>query len=63
MRITCPEYVGLTKSEAVRRINSEGNTYRIVREDGEKFPIITDVRLDRVNLEIDKGIVTAAYLS
>jgi len=39
-----------------------GLRFRIVR-DGSNFPIVTeDLRFDRLNIEIDNGIITKAYI-
>ena len=36
--------------------------HRVVREDIHNYVITCDLRFDRVNLEIDEGVVTNAYI-
>ena len=39
----------------------EGKEYRVVREDTTNFAITDDLHLDRLNLEVDNGIITNIY--
>lgn len=50
--------IGKKLEEAVTDIKGNGLTPRIVREDNKNHIITMDLRMDRVNLEVDKGIVT-----
>ncbi|MFM1777806.1 MAG: Peptidase inhibitor family [Actinomycetota bacterium] len=55
------EVIGMSEAEAIETIagiSSEPLTSRIVRRDEESFMVTMDYRLDRINLEIDSGIVT-----
>ena len=54
--------VGKTEAEAISLITGKGVglIYRVVKRDGESFVITMDYRTDRINLEIEKDIVTAA---
>ena len=54
--------IGKTEQEAIEMINNKGGqiTYRIVKRDSESFPVTMDYRMDRINLEIEKGIITSA---
>lgn len=54
--------VGKTEAEAISMIESKGGqvSYRIVKRDGESFPVTMDYRMDRVNLEIENGVITNA---
>ena len=59
------EVIGMSEAEAIETIagiSSEALTSRIVRRDEESFMITMDYRLDRINLEIDDGIVTTTYV-
>ena len=59
------EVIGMTEPEAISLIegvSSEKLTARVVRRDDENFVITMDYRLDRINLEIDGGLVTKAYV-
>lgn len=59
--ITADTYIGLTEEEAVARAEKVNVTFRIVRRDGESFPITMDYSADRMNFEIDDGRVTKAF--
>lgn len=55
------EVIGMSQAEAIETIagiSSEPLTSRIVRQDDESFIVTMDYRPDRINLEIDDGIVT-----
>ena len=56
------EVIGKSEQEAIQSINNMGGqvTYRIVKRDGESFPVTMDYRMDRINLEIENGIITSA---
>ena len=54
--------IGLTEKGAVRKINAAGLKARVRRRDGKSFIGTCDHRMDRVNLEIDKGRVTKARI-
>ena len=59
------EVIGMSEAEAIETIagiSSESLTPRIVRRDDENFIVTMDYRLDRINLEIDDGIVTTTYV-
>ena len=59
------EVIGMTEAEAIATIegvSSEQLTYRVIRRDGENYPMTMDYRLDRINLEIDNGVVTKASI-
>ncbi|MGJ8725072.1 MAG: hypothetical protein ACSHYB_10990 [Roseibacillus sp.] len=55
-------YLGLTKKEAVVKAREMGLRSRIVRDEFERFPMTKDLRADRINFEIDKGLVTVAKM-
>ena len=55
------EVIGMTEEDAIQTIegiSSEQLTARIVRRDDENYPMTMDYRINRINLEIDNGIVT-----
>jgi hypothetical protein len=59
------EVIGMSETQAIETIagiSSEPLTSRIVRRDEESFIITMDYRPDRINLEIDNGIVTATSI-
>lgn len=55
-------YLGKTLKEVEKLLASEGKHGRVMRLDGKVFFGTCNYRLDRVNLEIDNGIVTNAWL-
>jgi hypothetical protein len=50
--------IGMKKAAAIDCVNSLAATHRIAQEDGESFALTKDYRMDRVDLTINKGIVT-----
>lgn len=57
------DYVGLSEAGAQARANERGfATTRTVRIDDEVFVGTADFRTDRLNLEIDDGLVTSASI-
>ena len=59
------EVIGMSEEDAIQTIegiSSEQLTSRVVRRDDENYAITMDYRLDRINLEIDNGIVTKTYI-
>lgn len=55
-------YVGSSLREAIDAAESEGRVWRLAREDDEEFALTMDYRPDRVNFEVDAGIVTSAWM-
>jgi len=58
--VTVDGYVGLTEPKAVQRAKDRNEPYRIVRRDDKTSAITLDLQPNRVNFEIDDGIVTKA---
>lgn len=56
------DYVGRSQASATTLATSLGLVVRVTRIDDEYFPGTDDYRLDRVNFEIDNGVVTKATL-
>ena len=55
------EVIGMTEEQAIQTIegiSSEQLAYRVVRRDDEYYPMTMDYRINRINLEIDDGLVT-----
>jgi len=57
-----PDVVGLTEAEATAVAEQLGYTVRVVARDGEAYMVTRDLRWDRVNLVIEAGVVTDAYM-
>lgn len=55
--------VGLPISEATNYVESfDGRSVRIVREDSESYAVTMDYSVTRINIEVDKGIVSKAFV-
>jgi hypothetical protein len=50
--------VGMKKDEAISCISSMQGIHRIAQEDGQDFALTRDYRIERVDLTINKGVVT-----
>jgi len=55
-------YVGRTTRAAIAEAEAAGVPWRITREDDEWFIVTMDFSPNRMNLEIDDGVVTRATL-
>ena len=55
------EYNGLTEEQLEAYCKANHVEYRVIREDDADFAGWNDNDLTRVNVEIDKGIVTDFY--
>ena len=55
-------FLGLSKSAAQAKAEQLGLGSRVVREDSERFILTRDLRKNRINFEIDKGLVTSAKI-
>ncbi len=56
------DYVGLSEADGRALAGSRVLEVRITRRDDEQFPGTADFRRDRINFELDNGIVTVASL-
>ena len=55
------EVIGMTEEQAIQTIEGISNeqlAYRVVRRDDEYYQMTMDYRINRINLEIDDGLVT-----
>lgn len=52
--------VGMTEADATALVEGAGLTVRVVSRDGQALAVTEDYRVDRVNLTIEDGTVTAA---
>ena len=50
--------IGLTKEEGTKLCLDNDYKVRITREDSSNYVITMDLRFDRINLELDNGIIT-----
>lgn len=58
--------IGMTEAEATQTIegvSSEQLSFRIARRDSEFYALTLDYRPNRINLEIDNGIVTSTSIN
>ncbi|RYD66016.1 MAG: hypothetical protein EOP83_06085 [Verrucomicrobiaceae bacterium] len=57
--VPTPEsFVGLTLQEAEAKAKEADLPHRVVRNDGEDFPVTRDYRPERLNFTVEKGVVT-----
>jgi hypothetical protein len=50
--------IGMDKELGTELCKENDYKVRITREDSNNYPIKLDCRFDRINLEIDKGLIT-----
>lgn len=62
MDILVGSLVGKTKKEALKLCKANGYFPRITKEDETNFMGTMDLRFDRINLSIEKGLVTQASI-
>ena len=53
-------FIGLSIDDATALAEQEGRAWRIARQDDEQFFLTEDYSPDRVNFEVDSGVVTIA---
>lgn len=52
------DYIGLSLEEAKKLADERGLLSRVMRTDKRNFVLTADYYPDRVNLEIDEGVIT-----
>ena len=65
VKAVAAEVIGMTEEQAIQIIegvSSEELTYRVIRRDDESYPMTMDYRINRINLEIDNGLVSKASI-
>jgi hypothetical protein len=55
------DLIGMAEEDALQCVEDAGLTWRVYERDGEMFALTMDYRAERVNVKIEKGIVTDAY--
>lgn len=50
--------IGKTKEEGIELCKNNGYKVRIVRVDSNRYIITMDLSLERINFELDNGIIT-----
>lgn len=55
------DLIGMAEPEAIQCAEDAGLTWRVYEQDGEQFALTMDYRAERVNVKIEKGIVTDAF--
>ena len=50
--------IGMNKESGTELCKENDYKVRITREDSNNYAITMDLRFDRINLEIDKGLIT-----
>ena len=54
-------YIGRQFSEVQKEFETQNQILRIVAQDGEAMAITADYRPDRLNVAVEKGVITEAY--
>ncbi len=54
-------YIGHQLSEVQKEFETQNQILRIVAQDGEAMAITADYRPDRLNVAVEKGVITDAY--
>jgi len=57
-----PDLLGLERSEAERRLEESGATWRIIAIDGQRQQLSTDFILGRINLSVQSGVVNGVNI-
>lgn len=62
MIVVCDSIIGNPEELAIQLVNSSGYALRVTRRDSENYIITMDIRFDRINVEIDNGLVTKSKI-
>ena len=54
--------IGMTEQEARKHCVDSDVVFRCIQRDGSKLVVTRDLRGDRINVAIENGIVTRAYI-
>lgn len=54
--------IGMSVEQATTWAGEHGFTVRVIMQDGQPLPATKDYREDRINLTVDKGVVTQATM-
>ena len=55
---TPDSFVGMTLEEANAKAEKADLPHRVVKNDGEDYPVTRDYRPERLNFTVEKGVVT-----
>lgn len=55
------DLVGMSSEQAEACALEAGYTWRVYERDGEPFALTMDYRVTRINVKIERGVVTDAY--
>lgn len=58
LKFYCKMLPSMIKEKAIDILEKDEVNYRVVKEDDKDFVISSDLKSDRLNLEIKEGIVT-----
>ena len=61
LMVTAKDYEGKKEEDAMIWAKGKGFTVRVVERDGKAEMLSGDVRSDRLNFRIWKGVITEAY--
>lgn len=56
------DYIGMEKTQAFKLCASRGLGYRVVQENGVSFMVTMDIRMDRLNFNIDNDVVVSFHM-
>ncbi len=56
------DFIGKTELEAIHLCVDNGLAFRVESEDGEKFMLTADFRTDRVNVQIERGVIVKSRI-
>lgn len=60
--IDTKKLIGMEEVRASKLIGAAGAEVNIIARDGNVLAVNTDLRMNRVNLEIRRGVVARAYI-
>jgi len=61
-QINLENLLGFSESSAKKMVESYGLKYRVTKVDLTQVPVTRDVKADRVNVELENGKVSRAYV-